>query len=89
LLYVTNKQAYLQKVEKFFVSKEKSFIGLAPWSQFHQHVLQIFFKQKNYKRKTVSREKLCKTLLNEKSAHKMLVKLTAVNNLTKILRAAF
>jgi len=30
LLYVTNIQAFQRKMEKFFVSKEKSFIGSTP-----------------------------------------------------------
>jgi hypothetical protein len=49
----------------------------------------MFFCQKNSKLKTVIRENECKELLNQKGAHKMLMKLIPRANFIIVLRVAF
>jgi len=52
---------------------------IAPYSQFHQHFTRRFFKKihcQKIQTKVVSREKLFITLHYQKSAHKILMKIT-------------
>jgi len=71
-----------------------SFTGVtgASCSQLYQHFMssfcQFFLSPKNTKPKW-TREKLLEALSYEKSAHKMLMKLTPLVNFTNILQAAF
>ncbi len=45
-------------------------------STFYEQILRKYSFAKKFQRQTLSREKLCKSLMYEKAVHKMLVKLT-------------
>ncbi len=57
-------------------------------SQFQELFTSVFCAKKIWSQ-NVTKEKLCKTLLNKKFLSKMLIKLTAGLNLTNFLQAPF